>query len=134
MLKMFEDVADSTLAVMEPLLAPGALALSAMLAFLALQRVVDGARFRRRRQLAARFRTLVDAHLHADGPDGSMRVFVSAPARHRGIITSMRRAPLARSTGSAVDRPQDGAGAVSRHQEGRQDRDRTHKEGHREGA
>jgi hypothetical protein len=134
MVKMFEDVADSSIAVMEPLLAPGALVLSAMLAFLALQRMVDAARFRRRRQLAARFRTLVDARLHAEGLDGSMRAFASAPARHRAIITSMRRAPLARSTGSAVDRLHDGARGVFRHQEGHQDRDRTHKEGHREGA
>ena len=132
---MFEDVADSSLAVMEPLLAPGALALFAMLVFLALQRVVEGARFRRRRQLAARFRTLVDAHLPADGLDGPLRGFASAPARHRAIITSMRRGPLARSTGSAVDCLHDRARVVFRHQEeGHQDRDRTHKEGPREGA
>lgn len=109
---MFTFAADIIIAVLVPFLALSAIALTAMLAFLVLQRGTDQLQFRRRQRLTARYRPLMDGLLAPDTTDQCLVALARVPARHRFVLETMILKTLALATGSVVAHLRDGARAA----------------------
>ena len=109
---MFEHVAESFIAVLEPFLLVGAAVLAGMVGYLIVHRGVDEIRFQRRRRLTEYYRKTVDRLLQPETSESSLRTLALVPAAHKAVVGAMLLKPLALATGSVVDRLREGARAA----------------------
>lgn len=105
MLYLVEGLRD----VIVPFLLVGGGLLLLLLVLLLVQRLARDAAFQRRRRIMARHRSLVDAVLEPELPEGTLERLAVIPARHIPVVAALLLAPLRVVTGTLVERLREAA-------------------------